>query len=92
MLVRNLKIVYLPDYACLYSLKDGEKTAHGENFSDAVRDCWAQNSAQLFAIGCNCLDPRFVSPLMRSVNKDVSTGIPLIVYPNSGEQYSPESG
>lgn len=46
------------------------------------------------AVGVNCLHPKFVSPLFKSVNGNRSglDRVPLIVYPNSGEVYDVANG
>lgn len=81
-----------------FQCKDNAHIAHGENFADTVSNLW--NKAKLFgnenlvAIGVNCVHPQFVTPLFRAVNEKRPTKerIPLIVYPNSGEVYSVETG
>jgi homocysteine S-methyltransferase len=76
----------------LFVFQDGRHTARGENFQESVKKCWSLNSQQLVAVGCNCLNPKFVADLFTGINNDQLSPIPLIVYPNSGEQYTPETG
>lgn len=68
-----------------FSCRDGASVSHGEAFSDCVQ--MALQSDQVVAAGLNCTRPEFVSDLLGSVN---SHGKPLVVYPNSGEQWVPE--
>lgn len=75
-----------------FQCKDPEHTAHGENFAEVARTCWALGKEQLVAIGVNCLNPNYVCDLLKNVNQGVIHSIPLIVYPNSGEEYSPDDG
>ncbi|XP_067007107.2 homocysteine S-methyltransferase [Anabrus simplex] len=75
-----------------FSCKDELHTSHGETFQDAVRSCWVQTTSQLVAVGANCLNPKFVSPLMNGINTNNSDIIPLVVYPNSGEIYDVKLG
>ena len=50
------------------------------------------NKEQLVAVGCNCLSPKYVSKLFKGINENQTDKIPLIVYPNSGEEYIPNIG
>lgn len=76
----------------VFSLQDSQHTARGENFQEVVKRCWSLKGDQLIAVGCNCLSPKYVTTLIRDVNNGLPEKIPLIVYPNSGEVYSPEKG
>jgi S-methylmethionine-dependent homocysteine/selenocysteine methylase len=51
-------------------------------------------NGNLLAVGVNCINPEHVAPLFKNLNEDLgeSQRIPLVVYPNSGEQYSVELG
>lgn len=82
-----------------FQCQDSEKLAHGERFDETVREMWYKSKANsnhrnLVAIGANCLHPRNVSTLFRSVNgsQPIENHIPLIVYPNSGEVYTVADG
>lgn len=82
-----------------FQCQDGEKLAHGENFGETVRKLWNKskdnnNHKNLVAIGVNCLHPKNVTPLFKSVNgsQPLEHRIPLIVYPNSGEVYTVADG
>ncbi|XP_044740077.1 homocysteine S-methyltransferase YbgG-like [Chrysoperla carnea] len=75
-----------------FSCKDGA-IANGDNFHKTVRKCYDSNPQQLVAVGINCLGPKYVEPLIKGLNKGrENRPIPIIVYPNSGENYNPESG
>lgn len=71
-----------------FQCKDTLHTAHGENFAEAAKKCWGLASGQLVAVGSNCVNPKYVSELLKPVNVGVSQKIPLIIYPSSGEEYS----
>ncbi|XP_044255749.1 homocysteine S-methyltransferase 1-like [Tribolium madens] len=66
---------------------EGVYTAHGDNFKDAATSCYKLNPDQIIAVGVNCIAPHAVEPLLKEI-----TGIPLIVYANSGEKYDPDLG
>ncbi|RZB38884.1 homocysteine S-methyltransferase 1 [Asbolus verrucosus] len=66
---------------------DGTLTAHGDNFKDAAVSCYKLNPNQIIAVGVNCIAPHAVEALLREI-----TGMPLIVYANSGEKYDPDLG
>lgn len=75
-----------------YFFQDGA-IANGDNFQKTVRKCYDSNPQQLVAVGINCLGPKYVEPLIKGLNKGrENRPIPIIVYPNSGENYNPESG
>lgn len=46
------------------------------------------------AVGVNCLNPQFITPLFKSLNggRTADVRLPLVVYPNSGEVYSVDAG
>jgi homocysteine S-methyltransferase len=68
-----------------FSCRDGACVSRGELFSDCVNI--AIQSDQVAGAGLNCTSPEYVSSLLESVN---ATPKPLVVYPNSGEQWKPE--
>lgn len=74
--------------------KDGESLVDGSKFKDVALRCWEKASpGQLIAVGVNCIGPRFVSPLFEKINKDKGDDkLPLVVYPNSGEQWVQTEG
>ncbi|XP_069691635.1 homocysteine S-methyltransferase-like [Periplaneta americana] len=76
-----------------FSCKDEHHTSHGEKFEDVALKCWEMNPSQLVAVGTNCVNPKFVTSLIRNINADRSENpIPLVVYPNRGEIYDAKKG
>ncbi len=67
-----------------YSCSDEEHISHGERFSDCV--ALAENSDQIVAVGLNCTAPQHATGLLESA----ASTLPLVVYPNSGEQWNPD--
>ncbi|PSN37795.1 hypothetical protein C0J52_13361 [Blattella germanica] len=66
---------------------------HGEKFQDVAQKCWDLNPTQILAIGVNCVNPKYVSSLLKNINMGREENpIPLIVYPNSGENYDLQKG
>nr|CAI5830630.1 unnamed protein product [Callosobruchus analis] len=84
--------------------QDGKSIAVGENFKEVARRCFELNPEQLVAVGVNCCAPRLVESLIAGINKPQSAPssdslgyedqlrIPLIAYPNSGENYDVQVG
>jgi homocysteine S-methyltransferase len=68
-----------------FSCKDNEYVCHGESFAECIR--LLASSEQIVAGGINCTDPKRVKNLLDSVGEP---GLPLAVYPNSGETWEPE--
>jgi homocysteine S-methyltransferase len=66
-----------------FTCRDGRLTAHGE----LLRDCaaLAETSPQVIAIGINCTPPSLITSLIGELR--AATTKPLLVYPNSGEQW-----
>lgn len=66
-----------------FSCKNGTQISSG----DLIRDCVSQleNFEKVAAIGINCTSPEYISSLIQEI-KSV-TAKPIIVYPNSGEEY-----
>ncbi|XP_037924047.1 homocysteine S-methyltransferase 1-like isoform X2 [Hermetia illucens] len=90
-----------PDVKFWVSLqcKDGSSLAHGESFRSTYLSIWdmlkSRNALNnCLALGVNCLHPKFVTPLFKSLNGHVlpEQRIPLVVYPNSGEVYDVNAG
>ena len=65
-----------------FSCKDEQHVCHGEHFADCV--ALAETSNQIIAIGINCTPPQYVVPLLESAQHRSK---PLMVYPNSGEEW-----
>ncbi|MEI7028054.1 homocysteine S-methyltransferase [Paenibacillus sp. y28] len=70
-----------------FSAKDGEHISNGE----AIADCaeWLNSHAQVAAVGVNCTSPQHIVSLLHELKR--STSKPLVVYPNSGEEYNAEA-
>uniref|UniRef100_A0AAG5CSX4 Protein kinase domain-containing protein n=1 Tax=Anopheles atroparvus TaxID=41427 RepID=A0AAG5CSX4_ANOAO len=85
-----------------FQCRDGSTTAHGENFAETAIGLWNRakelSNPNLLAIGVNCVNPQFALPLLQSVSERRAAivadadRIPLIVYPNSGEQWDASAG
>ncbi|XP_049280096.1 AP2-associated protein kinase 1 [Anopheles funestus] len=86
-----------------FQCRDGSTIAHGEQFAETVIALWNRakqlSNPNLLALGVNCVNPQHVLPLIRSVYEQCGAGsssdgnrIPLIVYPNSGEQWDAIGG
>jgi len=68
-----------------FSCRDGETVSHGESFAACIE--LASQSSQVVAAGVNCTAPEFIDSLLESIQHP---DIPIVVYPNSGEQWNPE--
>ncbi|XP_058982333.1 uncharacterized protein LOC131804063 [Musca domestica] len=97
----------LKDYANVkfwisFQCKDDQHLAHGEKFANAAKTVWdmvrrqygAKAREYIYGIGVNCVNPKFVSNLFKSLhsllgNEDIP---PLMVYSNSGEIYDTSKG
>jgi homocysteine S-methyltransferase len=66
-----------------FSCRDEAHLSDGNPLADAVSLC-AQH-ANVAAVGINCTAPSLISPLIRIARSN--TEQPILVYPNSGEQY-----
>ncbi|XP_017060994.1 homocysteine S-methyltransferase 2 [Drosophila ficusphila] len=81
-----------------FQCKDESHLASGESFATAALSVWrlVQNRKaedRLLGIGLNCVNPNFVTPLLRSLTKAAgSDRIPLVVYSNRGEIYDADQG
>jgi homocysteine S-methyltransferase len=66
-----------------FSARDGEHVSDGTPVADCAR--WLDAQDQVVAVGVNCTDVRYVTPLLEHLRS--GTGKPLVVYPNSGETF-----
>ncbi|MGK7377213.1 homocysteine S-methyltransferase [Planococcus sp. 1R117A] len=66
-----------------FSAKDGRHISDGERISSCAE--WLDKEQQVAAIGINCSAPDFIETLIGEVKSRTSK--PVIVYPNSGEEY-----
>ncbi|KAF0919143.1 hypothetical protein E2562_028445, partial [Oryza meyeriana var. granulata] len=70
-----------------FTSKDGANAASGEPITECA--AVADSCARVAAVGVNCTAPRLVHGLILSIRKVTSK--PVVVYPNSGETYVPET-
>ncbi|XP_015699220.1 homocysteine S-methyltransferase 4-like [Oryza brachyantha] len=70
-----------------FTSRDGASAASG----DPIAECAAvaDSCARVAAVGVNCTAPRLIHGLVLSIRKVTSK--PVVVYPNSGETYVPET-
>lgn len=66
-----------------FTARDEKTIAQGESFADCV--ALLEAYPQIAALGINCTDPRYINGLIRTARR--VTTRPIVVYPNSGEQY-----
>lgn len=69
-----------------FSAKDGDTISNGESIADCAK--WLNNHNQIAAIGVNCTAPEYISSLIQNLKKHTSK--PILIYPNSGEEYDAE--
>lgn len=75
-------------YAWLsFSLKNGKEISDGTKLEECARVFG--DSEQIAAIGINCAPTAFVTEAINVLS--ANTKKPIIVYPNSGEAYNPET-
>ncbi len=70
-----------------FSCKDGRDTCEGQDIGTAASALGT--CAQIVAVGVNCTAPGHIVPLLRRMREKTSK--PLLVYPNSGEDYDADS-
>ncbi|MDN7242532.1 homocysteine S-methyltransferase [Planococcus sp. N028] len=70
-----------------FSAKDGYHISDGEKISSCAE--WLDGEEQAAAIGINCSAPQFIESLIKEAKSRSSK--PIIVYPNSGEEYDATS-
>ena len=70
-----------------FSAKDDLHISNGERIADCAK--WLDSEDQVAAIGINCTSPMYISSLIKQMKSETSK--PIIVYPNSGEEYDPIS-
>ncbi|MCO1338927.1 homocysteine S-methyltransferase [Kocuria polaris] len=68
-----------------FTLRDGGHISDGTALADVAAACAAQ--PLVAAIGVNCVPLELVSPALTALR--AATDLPLIAYPNSGEEYDP---
>jgi len=70
-----------------FTSPDGVHTSHGEPLVDCARA--ADGVANVIGVGVNCVHPRVVLTAIRELSR--GTGKPIVVYPNTGEQWDADS-
>ena len=70
-----------------FSCCDGRRINDGTPIADCVQETAGLD--QVVAVGINCTAPRFVEELIDEISRH--TDKPIIVYPNSGERFDPDS-
>ena len=70
-----------------FTSPDGILTSHGEPLADCAR--FLDRIPNVTAIGVNCVRPEVVGDSVRSLR--TGSGKPIVVYPNSGEQWEARS-
>ncbi len=77
-----------PDIAAwvTFTCKDETRVAHGESIADCA--ALLDSVPQVVALGINCTPPSLVTSLIQQVSG--ATAKPIVVYPNSGEDWDAE--
>ena len=70
-----------------FSCKNGKHTCGGDRISECAR--FLDKEPRVAALGVNCTDPDYVADLIREIRKE--TDKPVLVYPNTGGTYDPET-
>ena len=70
-----------------FSARDEAHLWHGERLAECA--AWLDDQPQVVAVGVNCTAPRYLPALIEATR--AATEKPIVVYPNSGETYDPES-
>ena len=68
-----------------FSCRDGQHISDGTPIADCA--AFLRQFAQVTAVGVNCTPPRYIPDLIRALH--AASEKPIIVYPNSGEEYDP---
>jgi homocysteine S-methyltransferase len=85
----TVALAQLPSIAAWVSFtcRDESQTAHGEPTAECA--ALVEAAPQVVAVGVNCTQPRFISPLIGEIRS--ASHKPIFVYPNSGELWNAES-
>lgn len=67
-------------------------TAHDDNFKTTALEVYNSNKDQIIAVGVNCVAPHHVENLIKDINSESESLVPLIVYANSGENFDRKTG
>ncbi len=68
-----------------FSARDGLHISSGESVADCAT--WLDTQQQVAAMGINCTALEYIPSLIETIGQHTSK--PILVYPNSGEQYDP---
>ncbi|WP_322903166.1 homocysteine S-methyltransferase [Paenibacillus campi] len=68
-----------------FSARDGHHISSGETVAQCA--AWLDDQPQVAALGINCTALEHIPSLIQQMGKHTSK--PILVYPNSGEQYDP---
>ena len=75
-------------YWISFSCCDGRHNCEGQLLADCACQL-ARNYPHLQAIGVNCTKPEYIASLIGELKG--ASDLPIIVYPNSGEEYDPQT-
>lgn len=75
-------------YWISFSCCDGRHNCEGQLLADCARQL-ANKYPHLQAIGVNCTKPEYITSLIGELKG--ASDLPIIVYPNSGEEYDPQT-
>ncbi|WP_444318845.1 homocysteine S-methyltransferase family protein [Megasphaera sp.] len=75
-------------YWISFSCCDGRHNCEGQLLADCARQL-ARNYPHRQAIGVNCTKPEYIASLIGELKR--ASDLPIIVYPNSGEEYDPQT-
>ncbi len=76
-----------PFWLCV-SCKDGEHLSNGTLITEAFS--LVKDNPYLVGWGVNCTAPEYIESLIKGL-RSISTEIPVVVYPNSGETYNADT-
>jgi len=74
-------------YWVSFSLKDPATLCDGTSLATAAK--WVAAQPNVVAVGVNCTTLENITPAVKTLTSAVS--IPVIVYPNSGDEYDPQT-
>lgn len=74
-------------YWVSFSLKDSQTLCDGTPLATAAK--WVAQQPNVVAVGVNCTTLENIEPALKTLAAAVN--IPLIVYPNSGDEYDPQT-
>ena len=77
------KKIHIPAWFS-FSCRDGAHISDGTPIADCAR--FLAGVKEAAAVGVNCTAPQYIEDLIRAIRRE--TDKPVVVYPNSGEDYS----